>query len=223
MPPSLKSPPTPFFFLVLFGVLMTVIFNYTLGMMASPYILLDLGGSTDIASYPVTFFALGNALGVPLGRNLMFRIGPARMLVGVLGLFAFFSFLSGEATTFPFFNAARFLQGFVSGPFYALFFYFLSCLQPQEKKRLFTAFAVIIFTIFPVIGACWGGVVAYLGNWRWCYYIDMPITLFMMLYFYFRLKGFTEEKAPNPPLDIVGYLAFFIGVFTLGFVVIMGQ
>src|SRR5271169_1368323 len=102
----------------LFATLVSVIFSFTLDLMAGPYIVGDLGGSNDIATYATTFFSLGNALSIPLGANLLDRISPRRYLVSALILLAFFSFASAIAPTYPILNATRFCQGFVTGPFY---------------------------------------------------------------------------------------------------------
>ena len=61
-------------------MLFSAIYNYTLSLMASPYIVGDLGGSNAIASYSVSLFAVGNALSVPLGKPLIARLGSVRMV-----------------------------------------------------------------------------------------------------------------------------------------------
>lgn len=215
---------SPSLFFALFCTLFSVIFNYTLSIMASPYIVGDLGGSNDIATYTVSFFALGNALGLPLGRTLLHKFGAARLIVTAMLLFAFFSWTCAIAPTYPFFNASRFMQGFVSGPFYALSFYLFHALEPKEKKDLFTSISLTIFTIGPVVGACWGGWIAYEWDWRWVFYINLPLKLFLAAFLWHRLKGFdSSSPLPKVHFDKVGYCTFFLGVFCLGFSVIMGQ
>ncbi len=215
--------PTATLFFALFSVLFSVIFNYTLSIMASPYIVADLGGSNDIATYTVTFFALGNALGVPLGRALMDWIGPVRFLVIALLLFAFFSWTCAIAPTYPFFNASRFLQGFVSGPFYALAFHLFAALEPKEKKPLFSSITLTLFTVGPVIGACWGGWIAYEWNWRWPFYFNIPFLLLLAVYLWKKLPQLKIPLLPRTPIDGIGYLFYAIAVFTLGFACITGQ
>src|ERR1700722_19103590 len=107
-------------FFALFFTLFLVIFNYTVTLISGAYIVGELGGSTDTITYAITFYSMGNALGVPLGKPLGDRMGNVRMLVACLLLFACFSILSSVAINYPVFLAFRFLQGFVSGPFYSL-------------------------------------------------------------------------------------------------------
>ncbi len=193
--------------------------------MATPYIVGDLGGSNDIASYTVTFFALGNALGIPLGRTCVDKFGTAKCLVFGMLLFCLLSLVCAIAPNYPFFIAVRFLQGFSCGPFYALIFYLNAKLVPAEKRGLFTSITLSIFTMSPVIGACWGGWIAYEWNWRWIFYFDLPLQLFLAFCLWRRLKGFDSHKPPNQnsSFDLIGYLSFSIGVLCLGSVLTTGQ
>jgi DHA2 family multidrug resistance protein len=209
-------------FATLFCVLFSVIFNYTISIMASPYIVADLGGSNDIATYTVSFFALGNAIGIPLGRALMGRIGPVPFLIAAMLLFAFFSLTCALSTTYAFFNASRFMQGFVSGPFYALAFHLLGCLAPNEKKNSFTAIALTLFTIGPVLGACWGGWIAYDWNWRWIFYLNIPLKLILAGLLWLQIRH-VKIPTPNNRFDGIGYLFYTYAIFTLGFAIITGQ
>ena len=219
----LKRPPTIALFIALFFTLFSVIFNYTLSIMASPYIAGDLGGSDDITTYTVSFFALGNALSIPLGRTLFPKIGTARFLFIGLLLFAFFSWICAIAPTYPFFNASRFMQGFACGPFYALSFHLFSSLEPKEKKELFSAITMMIFTIGPVVGACWGGWISYEWNWRVVFYLNVPVLLFLAWFLRRQLKGFDAYDVPKVHFDRIGYCAYFIAIFCLGIAIIMGQ
>lgn len=219
----LQRSPTAGLFCAFFSTLFFAIFNYTLSLMASPYIAGDLGGSNDITTYTVSFYALGNALGIPLGRALLGKIGTARFLVITMALSGLFSLACATATDYVLFNTYRFMQGFVAGPFYALVFYLFQMLQPQAKKALYTSIILAIFTIGPVVGACWGGWIAYEWNWRLAFYANVPFQLFLAYYFWRRLKGFDAYPTPNPPFDRVGYLSYTIAIFCLGFALIMGQ
>ena len=220
---SLARPPTLSLYLAFFCTLFYAIFNYTLSILAAPYIVADLGGSNDISTYNASFYAIGNALGIPLGRALLARIGTARFLVITLLLSAFFTWTTAISPTYAFFNVSRFMQGFACGPIYALVFLLSSMLEPKEKRDIYAAITISIFTIGPVVGACWGGVIAYLWDWRYMFYINIPLLLILAFFLQRRLKGFDSFAMPKIPFDSVGYLSFFIGILCLGFSVTMGQ
>jgi DHA2 family multidrug resistance protein len=208
----------------LFFTLLSVIFSFTLDLMAGPYIVGDLGGSNDISTYTTTFYSLGNALSIPLGAALLDRITIRRYLVGTLLLFAFFTWAAAIAPTFPFLNATRFMQGFVTGPFYALILgKLIPVFVPEKHRSTSTAVTLLVFTIVPALGASWGGPIAYLWNWRVLFYFNLPFILFLAGYFWIKLKDFDTFSEERKSFDGIGYLFYFIGVFCLGVTLIVGQ
>lgn len=209
-------------FIALFAVLFQVIYNYTLTLMGSIYIASDLGASNDIAIYTAAFYALGNALSVVLGKVLCQRFGCARILLNCMLLFSLSAFFCAHAPNYPSFIAARFLQGFAAGPLYIVINMLFTTLQPDEKKRTFAAVLVTIYSVGPVIGACWGGFVAYIYNWRTVFYFDLPVFLVLTFYLWFKLKDL-DENIPKTPFNVVSYIFFFLAIFLLGFFVITGQ
>ncbi len=218
--------PTFSLFFAFFCVLFFVIFGYTLPIMAGVYIVGELGGSNYISIYGVTFYSIGNALGVPLGAALHYRIGIVRMLVGCLILFAFFSYLCGSASHFPFFIGARLLQGVVSGPFYTLTNRLFAYFTPEKKKIAFTSITLTILAVVPVIGATWGGFLAYEFHWRWIFYANIPFILVLAWFIGTRLRGYDamQQKTIQPaPFDVVGYVFYCVSVFCLSFVFTTGQ
>lgn len=209
-------------YFTIFAVIFMVIFSFTLTIMASIYIASDLGASTDIAIYSVSFYGVGNALGIPLGRSLAPKIGTVRLLVTCLYLFAFCSLLCGLAVNFPTFILTRFIQGVLAGPFYPLTSQLLGELTPPDKKGLFTSISLTMFSTVPIMGACWGGWLAYDFNWRLGFFINVPVILLLAWYIGNSLKGY-QPKIKAHALDAVGYLSFFVAVFCLSFVAITGQ
>ncbi len=209
-------------FFAFFSLIFLVIFTFTLGLMAGPYIVSDLGGSNDISTYALAFYGVGNALGVPLGNQLTAKIKPKKLLIGCLLLFAFFCWISAAATNYPFFIAMRFAQGIVAGPFYFLFSYFMATLAPRDKQQLFFSILITIFTVVPVLGACWGGTLSYLFTWRLAFYLNVPIILLLTLVFMIKMKHI-DQSPTQKKQDPIGYIFFALGVFCLSTLVITGQ
>lgn len=219
----LATPPTRGLFIALFCVIFSVIFNFTLSIMASPYIVGDLGGSNDIAIYSVSFFSLGNALGMPLGSSLYCRIGTARMLVTCMLLFGCFALTSAFAPNFVILNISRLLQGLVSAPFFALVTDLLARLAPEKNRSLNTGIIVMIATVGPVIGACWGGWLTYAWSWRVVFLINAPLKFALAWFLWRRLKGYDAYILENRFFNVISYCFYFLGILGLGLTVIMGQ
>lgn len=210
------------FFFALFAVLFLVIFNYSLTLMAGLYIVSELGGSSYLSIYSVSFFAIGNALGVPLGRSLAARVGAIKLLVISLALFMVCSCLCVSAPNYPFFVFFRFLQGVVTGPFYILLNILFGILTPAHKKNLFSSLTLTLFVLGPVLGAAWGGWVAYNYNWQTIFAIDFPLILTLTVYLALQIKKYRVE-IPTRRFDGVGYFFYCVGLLAISFVLITGQ
>lgn len=212
-------------FPLLFALLSTlciVIFNFTVTNMAAVYIVSDLGGGHHMTTFTISFFAIGNAIGIPLGKELGERIGPAKGIHYCLVFFTLFSLLAAFATGYIFFNATRLLQGIASGPLYALINSVIGKSAPKDKKHLLTTITIMIFTITPAIGASIGGVIAYLAIWRFIFVMMTPINLLIGFYLYKRLKPF-HLHISHPPFDWLGFISFAVAVFSIGFICTTGQ
>jgi len=208
--------------IALFFTVFFEIFNFTVTIMASPYIVGDLGGSNEIAPYTTTFFSFGNALCIPIGNFLAERVGRVRLLLICLSLLLLFTCACAVAPTYPVFIAFRFLKGFFTGPIYLLVITRLFSLAASEKKSVYSSILVTIFAVAPVIGACWGGFIAYDFTWRWIFYIHIPILLFLIFFFARTLKN-QETPRQKIPFNAIGYFSFLIGLFSICFVLTTGQ
>ncbi len=210
--------------LVLYGTLFTSIFNYTLNIISSIYIVSDLGGSSATVTYSISFFALGNILGIPLGAYFLAKWGVRRPLIFCTLLFAFLAWHSAVSTIYYEFIVDRFFQGLVCGPFYALVLSLQNLIMPPKYKKFILPINACVFIVAPTLGACWGGWIAYEWNWRNLYYIEAPLAALLAILQYFYVKGYDASfLKKNVLFDLVGYLSFSCAIFSLSFVVIRGQ
>lgn len=213
----------PLNFFILYGSLILAIFNYTLSIMASIYIVSDLGGSTLTVTYSISFFALGNALGIPFGSYLLSTYGARMPLVVCTLLFSVFAFHASITTSYEAFLVSRFFQGMVCGPFYAIVLSLLNTLMPVKHRELAPSINACVFIVTPVLGACWGGWISYDWNWRIVYYLDVPVAIFFAALQYYVLDCYDALFLKKVNFDLVGYISFFCGLLSIGIVITMGQ
>ena len=206
----------------LFSVIFFIIFSFTLTIMAAPYIVGDLGGSNDIAIYTVAFFGLGNAIGVPFGKFLIGRFRLSSLFLSCMGLFAFFSLCCALAPNYPVFILFRLLQGVVSGPLYPIVSTLVIFFASNERKPFYNSVLVTIFTVVPVVGACWGGWIAYDAQWQIFFYLNTPIIFLLGLSLWLKMR---KENMPQERVNIdwMGAVLYLLGVVPLAIGIIMGQ
>ncbi len=218
-----KSIPSITFF-VLYGSLFLAIFNYTLSIIASIYIVSDLGGGSSTVTYNISIFALGNTMGVPLGGYLLAKWGIWRPLVLCTLIFVFFAWISGAAVTYLDFLVGRFFQGVLCGPYYAFLLSLQNVIVPQHYKKWIPPLNACLFIITPSLGACWGGWLAYEWSWRIIYYIDAPIGVIFALLQYVYIRGYDSKFIKkHVSFDFIGYLSLICVLLPLGIVAIRGQ
>ena len=221
---TLSKPSPPITFFVLYGSLFLAIFNYTLSIIASIYIVEDLGGGYATITYNISLFALGSSLGIPLGAYFLARWGIRRPLLLCTLIFVFFAWTSAVAVTYIDFLVGRFFQGLLCGPYYALLLSLQNLIVPQRYKKWVPPLNACLFIVTPTLGACWGGWISYEWNWRILYYIDVPFGVVFALLQYLYIKGFDAPFLKNHiKFDFIGYLALLCTLLPLGIVIIRGQ
>ncbi|HHF7366571.1 TPA: MFS transporter [Legionella bozemanae] len=203
--------------------LAAVIFNLTLPIMAGLYIVSDLGGSPYMTSYTVSFFCIGNLLGVPLGKPGVTRLSPIQLFVVCLSLTALCSLGCATASDFFTFILFRFLEGFASGPMFLLITYTLIPLLSSNKDKVYIVSLVLIcLSIIPVIGASYGAWIAYSYHWRFLFFSNIPLCIFLILYVGYGYRKY-HEPVKKTYFDKLGYFYYCISMIFIGTALTTGQ
>ncbi len=196
------------------------VFNFTSAIMGGSYIVGELGGSSDISSYNVTFFGLGNASSFILASSLSKRFGSIKTLITFLCFLLVTLLTSGSSPTFFIFVLVHFLSGFASGVFFPLSLEILSHKLTAEGQKVSFAFLALLTSLTPVIGACLGGWMAYDYNWRWVFYLQIPLIIFCII-------TLSKEKdpplTPQEPFDKIGYFFYLLTIGSFVTAICLGQ
>ncbi|MBM3201099.1 MAG: MFS transporter [Chlamydiae bacterium] len=204
--------------LFIFGVL----FNFSITTMSAIYIVGDLGGSSFIAPYAMSFFGVGNALTLPLANYMRLRVGFRKAILFTLFSFAFVTSLVGCATFFPSFIFLRFLQGVFAGPPFILAMALMKENATEEQREIFLKWVILSFLTASVLGGSFSGVIAYMRSWQISFFIDAALLWILFGYMAKYLPDF-ENKEPCTGFDFLGYgyFVFFVAPFAL--FLILGQ
>ncbi|STX52431.1 multidrug resistance protein, MFS superfamily [Legionella busanensis] len=200
-----------------------VIFNLTLPIMAGIYIVGDLGGSTFISFYSVSFFCLGNTLSTPLGKPDAMKLSPVKFYLLCLVLMLLFSWLCATATSYFNFILFRFLEGVASGPLYLLI---TLVLMPKvfssERQAKLLPYLFICFSFTPVLGASWGAWVAYTHHWRFLFFTNIPICLILMILVAVSLRHLDKEPQ-EVHFNKLNFFLYSISIICIGTALMVGQ
>lgn len=152
----------------------------------------------------MTAYMLTLAVFIPLSGWFADRFGSRRVFVLALAIFTLASVLCGLATGTWSFTLARVLQGFGGSMMVPVGR--LAVLRTTPKQHLIRAIAVITWPglIAPIIGPAVGGFLTTYVDWRWIFFLNVPLGLAGMA-FAWRLIPEGEESRDRP-LDRAGFV-----------------
>src|SRR6202041_2642929 len=160
-------------------------------------------------------YSLSLAILIPISGWMADRFGTRRVFASAIGIFTLGSFLCGISTNIHLLVACRILQG--CGGAMMLPVGRLTLVRTFAKSELIRAmsFVAIPGLVGPMLGPVLGGLIVGYFQWRFIFFVNIPIGLLGLLMVYIHLPDYREE---THPLDIVGLILFGSGVALLSYV-----
>jgi MFS transporter, DHA2 family, multidrug resistance protein len=148
---------------------------------ALPYMAGGLAASVDDASWVLTSYLIANAVVLPISGWLSIRLGRKRFYMACVVIFTISSFLCGIAPSLGMLILFRVIQGAGGGGLQPVSQAILRDTFPPEQ--LGTAFAVygMVIVAAPAIGPTIGGWITDNYQWRWIFYMNVPVGMLSML------------------------------------------
>jgi DHA2 family multidrug resistance protein len=165
---------------------------------ALPYIGGGLGRSYDEVTWILTTYLVANAVILPMSAWLSRVFGRKNYYLVCVGLFTVTSFLCGIAPSLGFMLVCRILQGIGGGGLAPVAQAILVDTFPPSKRASAFALYTVVLVTAPAIGPVLGGWITDNYNWRWIFFINVPIGL-LALFLTTRLiqdpPAFIAERA----------------------------
>ena len=164
------------------------VLDTTIANVALRYIAGGLSASSNDSEWVITAYLAANATILPISGWLSNRLGRRNYFLLSIGVFTLASGLCGIASSLEELVLFRVIQGLAGGG-----------LQPSSQSILLDAFppekqgsAITLFAmaalIAPVIGPTLGGYLTVNYEWRWIFYINVPVGLIGLLGCYLVVK-----------------------------------
>jgi DHA2 family multidrug resistance protein len=180
-----------------------VVLDSSIANVSIPHIAGSLGVSVTEATRVITFYAVADAITVPLAGWLARRFGEQRMFISAFIAFGAISLLCGLSRSIEMLIAGRILLGLAGGMMRPLSLTLLLRVFPSEKATLATIIWAMTTTVAPIAGPILGGVISDNAGWAWIFFINVPVAAFGAASLFYLLRGRREETARSP-IDVVG-------------------
>jgi MFS transporter, DHA2 family, multidrug resistance protein len=157
------------------------VLDTSIANVALPYMAGGLASSLDDASWVLTSYLVANAIVLPISGWLSIRLGRKRFYMACVVIFTTSSFLCGIAPSLGMLILFRIIQGAGGGGLQPVSQAILRDTFPPEQ--LGAAFAVygMVVVLAPAVGPTIGGWITDNYQWRWIFYMNVPIGILSLL------------------------------------------
>ncbi len=202
--------------LITFSVMLATIMqslDNTIANVALPHMQGSFAATQDQIVWVLTSYIVSAAISIPLTGWLATRFDRKKVfLVSVAG-FTVSSALCGISMTLGQIVLFRLLQGISGAALVPLSQAILFDINPTENHGRAMAFWGIGVTLGPIIGPALGGWLTEYYNWRWVFYINLPIGILAFLGLLFFLPSSAEQKENR--FDFFGFIVLSIAIGSL--------
>lgn len=161
-----------------------------------------------ISAYLITLAVL-----IPASGWIADRFGARKVFTLALAIFTLASVLCGLSESLESFVAMRILQG-VGGALMVPVGR-LAVLRTTPKHQLITAIATLTWPalVAPIIGPPLGGFITSYANWRWIFFINVPLGILAIALALRFIPDIHDDE--RRPFDIAGFIATSVAMVSL--------
>src|SRR5665213_224126 len=153
------------------------VLDTSIANVALPHIAGSLSATIDEVTWVLTSYLVANAIVLPLSAWLSDMIGRKRFYMICVGIFTASSFLCGLAPNLGMLVFFRILQGIGGGGLQPSEQAILADTFPPAKRGMAFAVYGMAVVLAPAIGPTLGGYITDNYNWRWVFFINVPVGL----------------------------------------------
>ncbi|MED3562771.1 MDR family MFS transporter [Bacillus xiapuensis] len=201
--------------IVLIGLIIAMFFSALDGTIvgtAMPKIVGDLGG-LSMMTWLTTAYLLTSTTVVPIAGKLADLLGRKSVYVAGLIIFMAASALCGMANNMTELIIYRGIQGIGGGIMMPMAMIVIGDLFTGKERAKFQGVFGAIYGLASVIGPQIGGWIVDALNWKWVFYINLPVGILATIFIAIGLQG--RKNAGPIYFDISGMFTMIVGVVSL--------
>lgn len=209
--------------LLTLGIMMAMtmqILDTTIVNVALPHMQTSLGATIDSVTWVLTSYLVASAAAIPLTGWLADRIGSRELFLAAVVFFIIASMLCGIATSLEQMVIFRIFQGICAAFIGPLSQTAMLDINPTRKHGQAMAIWSLGAVLGPILGPLVGGYLTEFYNWRWCFFVNLPLGVLTFTILFLLLPG---RPLKRRGFDLFGFAFFALGVAALQLMLDRGQ
>jgi MFS transporter, DHA2 family, multidrug resistance protein len=202
------------------GASMIQILDSTIANVAIPHMQTSLGGTLDTISWVLTSYIVASAVAIPITGWAADRIGSRKLFLYAVGGFIIMSMFCGAAANLTQMVIFRLLQGICSAFIAPLSQSIMMDINPPSRQTRAMGMWGMGIMIAPICGPLLGGWLTESYNWRWVFYVNLPIGIPTLAALWWLLPSRPIDRRK---LDLFGFSMLALGLATLQLMLDRGQ
>ncbi|MWD27159.1 DHA2 family efflux MFS transporter permease subunit [Aquicoccus sp. SCR17] len=199
----------------------TVILNETIMGVALPRLMHDLDVTANAAQWLTTAFLLTMAVVIPVTGFLLQRLNTRPVFLLAMSLFSTGTLICALSPGLGMLIFGRVVQASGTAIMMPLLMTTVVTLVPPERRGRTMGNISIVISVAPAIGPTISGIILNLLDWRWMFWLVLPIGLSALALGWARLVNVTEpRRAPldiiSVPLSAIGFGGVVYGLSAIG-------
>ena len=201
------------------------IIDTSVANVALPHMQGSLNAGVDEVTWVLTSYLVANAVVLPMTGWLSRVFGRKRFLMTCIVPFTLAALLCGAAPNLALLIFFRVLQGAAGGALIPISQAILMETFPPNQRGMAMAIFGIGAMFGPIVGPALGGWITDNMNWRWIFYINLPIGIIAMTMcaFFIFDPDYLKEKVKELKIDYWGLFLLTTSMGSLQVVLDKGQ
>lgn len=196
------------------------VLDTTITNVALPHMQASLGATQETITWVLTSYILASAVAIPITGWLADRVGTKRLFVASVAVFVLASILCGIAQNLTEMVLFRTLQG-IGGAFLGPLAQslMLDINRPSQHGKAMSVYGMGVM-IGPIMGPIIGGYLTEWFDWRWCFYVNVPVGAACLIGLIIFLP---EKPLTRRSFDLFGFSLLALGLAALQLMLDRGQ
>ncbi|HET7588206.1 MAG TPA: DHA2 family efflux MFS transporter permease subunit [Gammaproteobacteria bacterium] len=196
------------------------VLDTTIVNVALPHMQGELGANPDQITWVLTSYLVASGIFMPLTGYFTDRLGQKRYLTISITGFVIASMLCGISQTLPEIVLARLLQGIFGAGLSPISQSIMINTFPRDQRGRAMAIWGLGIMVGPILGPTLGGWLTEMFNWRWTFYINVPVSILSLALTWLAVP---ETKRKERSTDWSGLILIAMGIGCLQYILDRGN